>query len=128
MTRFDAASPPERRALFADAVLAHRERASAYLTIEGEPEDPDEPIPWIQFADGTLNLDCTDEEYDRVRSVLSEFPAFKIDELTRPEEAEGTNVRISALADPNRIAQFVDETMTGVYGLPEEYRAWVVEI
>ena len=157
MTRFDAATPDERRKLFAEAITAHRERASAFCTFEvgetvssaeagneGAKEDEDakkdegdedardgegiEAPPWVQFGDGLLNLDCTDAELDRLKELLAEFPAFKIDELTRPEEAEGVNVRVSALADPNRVAQCVDRIFRTVYDRPETYRAWVTAV
>lgn len=141
MTRFDAADPAERRKLVADAISAHRERASPFLTMEADPEavadedggdgaDESAASPWIQFTDEerVLNLDVTDAELDRLEALLNEFPAFKIRELTRPEEAEGTNVRVGALADPNRVAQFVDRAFREVYGLDEEFRLWVVEL
>lgn len=149
MTRFDADAPAERQKLFAEAVLAHRERASAFLTVEaerpgvdgedgdsqpvedgadGDGPDDDALPPWIQFADGVLNLDCTEEELLRLKELLGEFPAFKIEELNRPDEAEGVNARVSAKADARRIGQFVDEAFRAVYGLGEDYRAWVVEV
>ncbi|WP_135853888.1 hypothetical protein [Halorussus salinus] len=147
MTRFDAATPEERQKLFAEGVVAHRERASPFVTFEahvgasdasddGETpesdaesdEDPDEAPPWVQFGDGTLNLDCTDAELDDLKSLLGEFPAFKIDDLTRPEEAEGVNVRVSALADSNRVAQCVERIFREVYDRPDEYRVWVAAV
>ncbi|ELY67812.1 hypothetical protein [Natrinema versiforme] len=151
MTRFDAAEPAARRKLYVDAITAHRERGSGFLTLEAdgndlrENADPEEPVeleseeetngdlpelgvPWVQFGDGMINVDCTDEELDVLKTVLGEFPAFKIDELNRPEEADGVNVRISAKADPNRIAQFIDDIFREVYDLPSAFRAWVVEV
>ena len=150
MTRFDAATPEERQKLFAEGIAAHRERASAFVTFEadadasdlaeytdestdpatdeGESDDPEQAPPWIQFGDGTLNLDCTDAELDDLKSVLGEFPAFKIDDIVRPEEAEGVNVRVSALADPNRVAQCVERLFREVYDQPEAYRAWVAAV
>jgi hypothetical protein len=142
MTRFDAATPEERQKLFAEGIAAHRERASAFITFEadadasdlaeetdeGESDDPEQAPPWIQFGDGTLNLDCTDAELDDLKSVLGEFPAFKIDDIVRPEEAEGVNVRVSALADPNRVAQCVERLFREVYDQPEAYRAWVAAV
>ena len=146
MTRFDAADPAERRKLYVDAITAHRERGSGFLTLEADPDalegggtdesdDAGESdatvelgVPWVQFGDETVNLDCTEDELDALKRLLEEFPAFKIDELIRPEEAEGVNVRISAKADPNRIAQFVDEVFLEVYELPSTGRVWVVEI
>ena len=148
MTRFDAADPGERRKLFADAVAAHRSRGSAFLTVEAElteaereaqsgdgdgggdgaDADPDPVAPWIQFADQTFNLDCTDEELERLEALVGEFPEFRIDGMESPEEAEGTNVRITARSDANRLAQFVDRAFREVYGREEDYRAWVTEI
>ncbi|MGQ3410963.1 hypothetical protein ACT4ML_01695 [Natrinema sp. LN54] len=142
MTRFDATEPAERRKLYVDAITAHRERGSGFLTLEADESaletdtdtDTDAEtaaelgVPWVQFGDGTINVDCTDEELDTLKTVLGEFPAFKIDELNRPEEVEGVNVRISAKADPNRIAQFVDDVFCKVYDLPSVFRVWAVEV
>ncbi len=146
MTRFDAADPGERRKLFAEAVAAHRARGSAYVTIEaeltdaereaagedsdddGDENDADPVPPWVQFADETFNLDCTDEELERLKTLVGEFPEFRIDEMESPEEADGTNVRITARSDANRLAQFVERTFRDVYGREEGYRAWVTEI
>ena len=41
MTRFDAITADDRRALFADAIRAHDERESAFVTIEAAAEDAD---------------------------------------------------------------------------------------
>ena len=141
MTRFDAADPGERRRLFAEAVTAHRERGSAFVTLEAElteaereagsgddGDDADPVPPWVQFADQTFNVDCTDEELDRLKALVGEFPEFRIDEMESPEEADGTNVRITARSDANRLAQFVERTFREVYGREEGYRAWVTEI
>ncbi|PCR89400.1 hypothetical protein [Natrinema ejinorense] len=143
MTRFDAAEPADRRKLYVDAITAHRERGSGFLTLEADDETAvgrdsegesaaasaaELGTPWVQFSDGTINLDCTDAELDVLKGVLDEFPAFKIDDLNRPEEAEGVNVRISAKADPNRIAQFVDDVFLEVYDLPPSVRVWAVGI
>ncbi len=94
---------------------------------EGDDSAGDE-FAWVQFADGVVNLDCADAELDRLKDLLGEYPAFRIDEINRPEDAPGTNVRISVRADAGRIAGFVDEVFTSVYGYPGEYRAWVTEI
>ena len=153
MTRFDADEPTDRRKLFADAVTAHRTRGSAFLTVEArEPEqavpfgednggeadgtdvddgaEADEPRapPWIQFAEKTFNLDCTDGELERLNALLDEYPEFRIDEMESPEEAEGTNVRLSARSDANRLADFLDRAFREVYKQPEDYRAWVVQV
>ena len=127
MTRFDADTPTDRRKLFVDAVTAHRDRDSAFLTVEAET-GPDELSPWIQISQDTLNVDCTDEELDRLKDLLDEFPAFTVDEVTRPDEVEGTNVRVVGRGDANRVAQFVDRAFVEVYERSEEYRVWVVDV
>lgn len=143
MTRFDAKTSADRQALFTDAIAAHRARASAYLTIEVDVEvvertselDPALGTPWVQFADGIVNLDCTEREFDRCESVLEAFPAFSVADLTRPDEPDehsGTespvNVRIRTVADDDRIGQFLDALLEETYDLPADYRAWVVEV
>jgi hypothetical protein len=137
VTRFDAATPTERRKLFAEAVVAHRERGSPFLTVEvdadpdldGTDEDGDAlPAPWIQFAEQTFNLDVTDAEHERLEALLDDFREFRIDEVTAPEESDGTNVRITARSDANRLAGFVDRAFQQVYGRDADYRAWVTQI
>ena len=136
MTRFDAHTPRERRTLFADAVSAHRARTSPFLTVEVEAdpaldgtddEGETNPAPWVQFSDQTFNLDCTDAELDRLTDLLDDFPEFRIDELTEDDEG-GTNVRVTARSDANRLSAFVDRAFQAVYGRDEDYRAWVVQI
>lgn len=155
VTRFDADTPRDRRKLFADAVSAHRTRGSAFLTVEADPAslpddagtaadapgpeagpdgsaDPDEgpapEPPWLQFGENTVNLDCVDAELDRLTSLLEAYPEFRIDQMESPEAAEGTNVRITARSDANRLADFFDSALREVYGLPDDYRAWVVAV
>ncbi|WP_435183811.1 hypothetical protein [Halobellus sp. EA9] len=132
MSRFDADDPRERRKLFADAIAAHRTRASAFLTLEAD-HDPeidgeDSPAPWVQFAESTFNLDVDDEELTALNDLVDDFPAFRIDQLESPEEAEGTNVRITARSDANRLAAFADRVFLEVYGRDDGYRAWVTAI
>jgi hypothetical protein len=131
MTRFEAEDPRERRKLFAEGITAHRTRASPFVTFEADtPPDADEDAarPWVQFAEQTFNLDVTDAELDDLKSLLSEFPAFRIDRLESPEEAEGTNARITARSDANRLATFADRLFIDVYGRDEGYRGWVAAV
>lgn len=162
MTRFAAATPHDRRALVADAVAAHRERESAFCTVEadvppvadrlartddgdgdygeddGDGGDGDghavhsgEPTPaWVQFteAETQLNLDCTDAEYGRITSVLSEFPAFSVAEQTSPENAEGRNLRITARGDAERIAEVVERLFVEGFDYDEGFRLWATEV
>lgn len=137
MTRFDAETSAERRKLFGDAIVAHRNRGSAFVTIEADPDpeadgtdDEGDPLPtaWVQFSEKEFNLDVTDDELDRLEAMLSEFPEFRIDQLETSENAEGTNVRVTARSDANRLAGFVDRAFQEVYGRGEDYRAWVTAI
>ena len=84
MDRFSASDREDRRLLFADAIRAHRERGSPFLTLEADrdatPEDEldshdsggetDVRPPWVQFGDGVVNMDCTEAELDRLKSLL----------------------------------------------------------
>jgi hypothetical protein len=131
MTRFDASEPRERRKLFAEAITAHRTRASPFVTFEADVDsdaDDDTPRPWVQFGEETFNLDVTDDELDDLKSLVGEFPAFRIEQLESPDEAEGTNARITARSDANRLATFVDRLFLNVYDREETYRGWVVEV
>ena len=127
MTRFDADDPGARRKLFAEAITAHRTRASRFVTLEadtdtdpvtdldGEEGGDDASRPWVQFGDNTFNL-------------IGEFQEFRIEQLESPDEAEGTNARVTARSDPNRLAAFADRVFLDVYGRPEAYRAWVAGV
>jgi hypothetical protein len=131
MTRFDATDPTERRKLFADAVRAHRQRGSAFCTVESARTDADgedDPLPWVQFADRTFNLDCTDDELDRLTDLLEDFPEFRVEAMESPDDADGTNVRVTARSDENRLAAFVDRVFRTVYERPDDYRAWVTAV
>ena len=131
MTRFDASDPRDRRKLFAEAIAAHRTRASPFVTFETETDpdaDDDAPRPWVQFGEETFNLDVTAAELDDLKSLVGEFPAFRIEHLESPDEAEGTNARITARSDANRLATFADRLFLDVYGHEDSYRAWVAEV
>ncbi|TKX46574.1 hypothetical protein EXE41_09185 [Halorubrum sp. SD690R] len=132
MTRFDAATEDERLKLFADAAAAHRARSGDVMTVDVDPDSDDtnggEVPPWIQLAGTELILDCTDAELERLKTLLSEFPEFRIDELVSPEEAEGMNAVVTARSDANRVAGFVERAFREVYELDAEYRAWVTAI
>lgn len=148
MTRFDAATESERRELFAEAVRAHRERGGPFLTVEAatvadrhemEADSPDEPDagetdpvervpPWIQFGEGEFNLDCTDAELAPLRELVDDYPEFQIDRLESPEEAEATNVGITAHTSEERLAAFADRVFREVYGQPDDFRLWVTAV
>jgi hypothetical protein len=166
MTRFDASTPAERRSLVADAIVAHRERASVFCTfeadapsggpveaaedvedVEDEEEEADgqgaaeadrdgedpadiESPAWIQYSEpeSTLNLDCTDEEYDRITDLFATAGGFTIDEQASPEDVEGRNLRVTTYADPERIAQVVDRLFVDGFDYDDDYRLWVTEL
>ncbi|CAJ52876.1 hypothetical protein [Haloquadratum walsbyi] len=132
MTRFDAKTPKERRTLFAEAITAHRERASAFMTLEADsrPDNKDEgvPAPWVQFAENMFNLDVTESELERVHTLVGEFPEFRVEQLESPEDTEATNVRITARSDANRLAAFADRIFIDVYNCPNEYQAWATAV
>lgn len=131
MTEFDAATPAARKELFAATVAAHRERDSEFCTLEPDETPPDadgELVPWIQFGGTTVTMDCTDDELDRLKQLLSVYSDFHTDELERPENTEGTHVRITAYADAGRLAAFFDDVFQRVFGYPEGYRAWAVSV
>ena len=103
--------------------------ASVDTAPPGAPGDVETaPPPWVQFAADTFNLDCTDAEFERLECVLDDYPEFRIDELERPETAEGVNVRITARSDANRLAGFVERAFRDVYDLPADYRVWVADV
>lgn len=133
MTRFEAGEETERLKLFADAVTAHRNRGSTVTTIDVDPdsdttESEGEIPPWIQLAGTEVVLDCTDEELERLKDLVGDYPEFRIDELESPEEAEGTNAVVTARSDANRIADFFEHAFREVYGIEEDYKAWVTQI
>ena len=152
MTRFDATTESERRELFAEAVRAHRERGGPFLTVEaatvadghetsggnesgagsgGDSEGDDEVErvpPWIQFGEGEFNLDCTDAELAPLREVVDDYPEFQIDRLESPEEAEATNVGITAHTSEDRLAAFADRVFREVYGQPDDFRLWLTAV
>lgn len=148
MTRFDATTESERRELFAEAVRAHRERGGPFLTVEAatvadghetatdgqadEPDARDDEVervpPWVQFGEGEFNLDCTDAELAPLREVVDDYPEFQIDRLDSPEEAEATNVGITAHTSEDRLAAFADRVFREVYGQPDDFRLWLTAV
>ena len=131
MSNFDASEAESRKTLFAAAVTAHRERGSEFCTLEPDatpPHSDDELVPWIQFGGETVALDCTDNELDRLKTLLGEYPDFRIDDLESPEEAEGTHVRITTHSDAERLAAFFDTVFQQAFGYPADYRVWAVSI
>ena len=134
MTRFSADTGAERRSLVADAIAAHRDRESPFLTIETQRSEvaPAEagPAPWVQFAAdrGLLNLDCTADELAAIESVVGDFGGARIVERTAPEEADGINLQIAVEGDDERIATLIESLFRDGFGLADGYRAWATRI
>jgi len=148
VTRFDATTESERRELFAEAVRAHRERGGPFLTVEAatvadghetatdgqadEPDAGDDEVervpPWVQFGEGEFNLDCTDAELAPLHEVVDDYPEFQIDRLDSPEEAEATNVGITAHTSEDRLAAFAGRVFREVYGQPDDFRLWLTAV
>lgn len=144
MTRFVADTPEERRALVAEAIQAHRERDSPFVTFEAEPADVDgdgngdddgagaaeSSTPWIQYADdeGLLNLDCTDAELPIIEGVVDEFGGASGADRTSPAEADGTNLKIQVRGDDERVSMLVESIFRDGFSLSAAYRVWVTEL
>lgn len=126
MTRFAATEAGDRAALVAEAVVAHRERASERALFEAETGGA-EPIQ-IVYADRTLTL-SPDENGGRERAdeLLAEFPVFKVAQPATRKADVGV-LHVSAIADPKHVADFVEAAFREVHGLPADYRLWVVEV
>jgi hypothetical protein len=124
VTRFDAETPEKRRALLAEAVLAHRKRDSDRTVFE---TDETEPPTRIVFSDGQIEFAVDDTERDRLTDLLGEFPVFKVAQPETRKADDGT-VFVSAITDPKHAADFLDTAFRAVYDLPEDYRVWVVAV
>ena len=134
MDRFAGATPEERRTLVVDAIKAHRERDSPYLTLEVDSEATDRetpmgPPPWIQYRaeDGRLNLDCTDAELAAVEAAIEDLGGVRITDRSSVPEA-GTNLRVTASGDDGRVAMIVETLFREGFGLEEEQVVWAAEI
>ena len=141
MTRFSADAPGDRRALVAEAVLAHRARDSEAAVFEAgdrrldyadrvvtvpvgrreETGDADTPDDADDGHDGDA------EPRDQLDALLDDYPVFKVDQpATR--KADDDVVYVSAIADPKHVADFVDDCFRRVYGRPNDYELWVTRV
>lgn len=131
MTRFTATTAADRVALIADAVVAHRQRGSPYLTAAAATAPPDAAVPaWVQYRarDGRFNTDCQSDELDRLIGYLEGYPSFTIVARQQPEDTDGTNVHIEGYGDDERLAQFVEGMFTEVFAYDVDYRLWISEV
>lgn len=138
MTRFEASTPKERRALVAEAVTAHRKRGSDAAVFEADCGDGGgngsrdrngggTGTSRIEYSDRTLTLAVDPAERDRLDTFLDEFPVFKI-EQPATRKAPGGVVHVSAIADQKHAADFVDRAFAAVYGCPDDFRLWVTAV
>lgn len=119
MTRFDADAPADRRALYAEAVAAHRRRGGD-RAVFAAGEDR------LVLAEH-LRLAVDDDEREALEALLAEFPVFKIAQpATR--RAESGVVHVSAVTDPKHLADFLEATFRQVYGHDADYTGWVAAI
>jgi len=119
MTRFDADTPADRRALYAEAVTASRTRGGERIVfVAGDDR-------LVLAEDLRFDLDPTDR--DPLDDLLADFPVFKLAQPATRTAAEG-EVYVSAVTDAKHLADFVDEAFQRVYGHGEGYTGWVVEV
>lgn len=130
MNRFRASTAEERRALFQAAIAAHRERDSAFLTLEAAPaEDRAGPPPWIQYrvADETLNLDCTAAERESIQGVIADVGGARVDARESVEDG-GVNLRITVRGDDERLAAIIERLFVEGFDLDETVSVWAAAI
>jgi hypothetical protein len=119
VTRFDATTAGDRRALYAEAVAAHRQRGSERVVLEAGADR-------LVLADH-LEFAVTPRQREALEGLLGEFPVFKLAQPATRKAAEGV-VYVSAVTDAKHLADFVDEAFQRVYGHGEGYEGWVVEL
>ena len=134
MNRFAGSTPRERESLVVDAIDAHRERDSPYLTLEvdrtaANREETAGPPPWIQYRDrdGQLNMDCTDGELESIEAAIDSLGGVRVTDRSSDPEA-GTNLRVTASGDDERIAMIVETLFVDGFGLAEDQVVWAAEI
>lgn len=120
MTRFDATTPPERRALYAEAVAAHRRRGSDGATFVAADDR-------IELTDEGVRFDLDEDQRASLDELLGDYPVFKIAQPSTRKAPEGV-VYVSAVTDAKHLGDFVEDAFRRVYGLPEDYEGWVVAV
>lgn len=120
MTRFEAATPETRRALFAEAVAAHRRRDSDAAVFEAAGRR-------LRYDDRLVRFEVDGVERGRLDELLGTFPVFKPKQPETRKADDGV-VFVSAIADAKHAADFLDAAFREVYGLAEDYEARVVRL
>lgn len=120
MTRFEAAEPAGRLSLLAEAVTAHRRRAGEGVIVESDRAR-------VEYADRRVRLELDAAGRERLDGLLGSFPAFKIKQPDTRKAEDGV-VYVSAVADPKRVADFLEGVFREVVGEPEAYELRVVRL
>lgn len=120
MTRFDAATPAERRALYAEAVAAHRKRGSGGAAFAaGEHR--------IDLTETGVRFELDDDRRASLEELLDEYPVFKIAQPATRKAPDGV-VYVSAVTDAKHLGDFLDDAFRRVFDRPEDYEGWVVAL
>lgn len=119
MTRFDADTPADRRALYAEATAAHRRRDGDRAVFEAG-EDRIELDEHLRFS-----VDARERE--ALAALLEDFPVFKLAQPATRRTDEGVVV-VSAVTDPKHLADFLEAAFRRVYGHDTDYTGWVTAI
>lgn len=119
MSRFDADTPTDRRALYAEAVAASRRRGGERVVFAAGDDR-------LVLAED-LHFELDGEGRAALDELLGEFPVFKLAQPATRKADEG-EVYVSAVTDAKHLADFVDEAFLRVYGHDDGYTGWVVEI
>ena len=108
MTRFDATTPAERRALYAEAVAAHRRRGSDGAAFAAGDAR-------IDLTEAGVRLDLEDDQRASLDELLAEYPVFKVAQPATRKAPDGV-VYVSAVTDAKHAADFLDALVREGYG------------
>jgi len=120
MTRFEADDSAGRLSLLAEAVAANRRRPGEGVVVESDGGR-------AEYDDRLVRLELDEPARDRLSDLLGSFPAFKTKQPDTRKAPEGV-VYVSAVADPKRVADFLEGVFRQVFGEPEGYELRVVRI
>ncbi len=120
MTRFEADDAAGRLSLLAEAVAANRRRPGEGVVVESDSGR-------AEYDDRRVRLELDGAAQDRLAGLLGSFPAFKRKQPDTRKAPERV-VYVSAVADPKRVADFLEGVFREVFGEPEGYELRVVRI
>lgn len=109
-----ADTPDDRRTLVVRSVVNHRREG-------GDPVAFVAGGDRIEYDDRLVTLAVDADERDELDDLLADYPVFKIKQPATRKAPEGT-VRVSAIADPKHLADFVEDCFLRVHGLDSDYR------